>query len=62
MTDAAVFDPHPAPIDSTWTCGGHPVVVVALTGDPQRVWVETREPLPKDRRKFIASTGALEPE
>ena len=51
----------PAPIDSTWSCGGHPVVVVALTGDPQRVWVETREPLPKHRRRWIAATGALEP-
>ena len=37
------------------------VVVAALTADPRRVWVETTEALPKDRRYFVASVAALEP-
>lgn len=56
---AEVAPAHEAPVDSTWAVAGEPVVVVALTGDPHRVWVETREVHPKDRRRFIAATGAL---
>lgn len=49
----------PAPVNSTWAVSGECVVVVALTGHPSRVWVETGQTHPKDRRRFIAALGAL---
>ena len=50
---------EPALVNSTWAVSGECVVVVALTGHPSRVWVETGQTHPKDRRRFIAALGAL---
>lgn len=44
---------------STWLCAGEPVRVVALTDDRGRVWVETTDAHPGDRRYFPALLGAL---